>query len=77
MFIVTPELVDVLVDRGGPPRKRRDMARMRYHLEFIADKERIYEGAVLPSRMPASVEYSIKLVVYLLFFQSVAALWQL
>ena len=77
MFIVTPELVDVLVDRGGPPRKRRDMARMRDHLEFIADKERIYEGAVLPSRMPASVEYSIKLVVYLLFFQSVAALWQL
>ena len=68
--------MDVLVDRGGPPRKRRDMARM-CHLEFIADKERIYEGAVLASRMPASVEYSIKLVVCLLFFQSVAALWQL
>ena len=36
--------MDVLVDRGGPPRKRRDMARMRDHLEFMADKERIYEA---------------------------------
>jgi hypothetical protein len=24
------------------------MARMRDHIEFMADKERIYEGAVLP-----------------------------
>ena len=40
--------MDVLVDRGGPARKRRDMARMRHHLESMADKERIYEGAVLP-----------------------------
>jgi hypothetical protein len=40
--------VDVLVDRGGPARKRRGMARMRHHLEFMADKECIYEGAVLP-----------------------------
>ena len=40
--------MDVLVDRGGPARKRRGMARMRHHLEFMADKERIYEGAVLP-----------------------------
>ena len=38
----------MLVDSGGPPRKRRDMARMRDHLEFMADKEHIYEGAVLP-----------------------------
>ncbi len=53
------ELVDVMVDHGGPPgpaRKRRDMARMCHNLEFMADKESIYEGAVLPvSCLPVAV----------------------
>ena len=50
------EYRELLVDRGGPARKRRDMARMRHHLEFM------------PIRS-ASMK--------VLFFQSVAALWQL
>ena len=52
-----------MVDRGGPARKRRDMARMRHHLEFMADKESIYEGAVLPvCGRPVAVVTCISLV---------------
>ena len=40
--------MDVLVDRGGPARKRRDVAITWNSWGIMADKERIYEGAVLP-----------------------------